>query len=221
MALKSEANRWGVGARTLHWIMAVLIIGLGLVGLYMSDLPNSPQKIKIYALHKSVGLTVLALLLLRLAWRLADRRPDELPMPRWQALAARAVHGLLYVLMFALPLSGWLYNSASGYPLQWFSLFNLPSLTGGADPALKGLAHNIHVYGFYVLVLALLAHAGAALKHHFIDRDDTLVRMLPLLRRRPHVPMSREPALTAVGTPAPLDRVPAPPADPSPEIAKP
>lgn len=221
MALKSEASRWGLGARTLHWIMAVLIIGLGLVGLYMSDLPNSPQKIKIYALHKSVGLTVLALLLLRLAWRLADRRPDELPMPRWQALAARAVHGLLYVLMFALPLSGWLYNSASGYPLQWFSLFNLPSLTGGADPALKGLAHNIHVYGFYVLVLALLAHAGAALKHHFIDRDDTLVRMLPLLRRRPHVPMSREPALTAVETPAPLDRVPAPPADPSPEIAKP
>jgi cytochrome b561 len=221
MALKSEANRWGVGARALHWIMAVLIISLGLVGLYMSDLPNSPQKIKIYALHKSIGLTVLALLLLRLAWRMADRRPDEVPMPRWQALAARAVHGLLYVLMFALPLSGWLYNSASGYPLQWFSLFNLPSLTGGADPALKGFAHDIHAYGFYVLALALLAHVGGALKHHFIDRDETLVRMLPLLRRRRPVPMSREPVTMLIETPASLDTVPEPPADPSQETAKP
>lgn len=197
MPLKSEANRWGVGARTLHWLMALLIIGLGIVGLYMADLPNSPQKIKIYALHKSFGLTVLALLLLRVAWRLADRRPDELPMPRWQAFAARAVHVLLYVLMLALPLSGWLYNSASGYPLQWFWSFNLPSLTGGADAALKGTAHAIHEYGFYVLVLALLAHVGGALKHHVIDRDDTLVRMLPLLRRRRAVPISPAPAVAA------------------------
>ncbi len=221
MALKSEANRWGVGARTLHWIMAVLIIGLGIVGLYMSDLPNSPQKIKIYALHKSFGLTVLALLLLRLAWRLADRRPDELPMPRWQALAARGAHLMLYVLMFALPLSGWLYNSASGYPLQWFWSFNLPSLTGGADPALKSLAHQIHEYGFYVLVLVLIAHVGGALKHHFIDRDDTLVRMLPLLRRRPPAPMSREPAVATTEAPAPIHTEPAPPAAPSQETAKP
>lgn len=223
MALKSEANRWGAGARALHWIMAVLIICLGLVGLYMSDLPNSPQKIKIYAMHKSIGLTVLALLVLRLAWRMADRRPDEVPMPRWQALAARGVHGLLYVLMFALPLSGWLYNSASGYPLQWFSLFNLPSLSGGADPELKGLAHDIHVYGFYLLVLALLAHIGGALKHHFIDRDDALVRMLPRLRRRAPAPMSRGPSTPAVETPAPAppDHAPAPSAAPSQETAKP
>lgn len=214
MALKSEANRWGAGARALHWIMAVLIIVLGLVGLYMSELPNSPQKIKIYAVHKSIGLTVLALLLLRLAWRMADRRPDEVPMPHWQALAARGVHGLLYVLMFVLPLSGWLYNSASGYPLQWFSLFNLPSLSGGADPALKSLAHTIHTYGFYVLVLALLAHAGAALKHHFVDRDDTLVRMLPRLRRRPPVLGAHEPESPAIETPAP-------PTAPSQETAKP
>lgn len=188
MPLKSEPNRWGAGARSLHWLMALLIIGLGLVGLYMSDLANSPQKIKIYALHKSIGLTVLALLLLRLAWRLADRRPADLPMPRWQAFAARAVHVLLYLLMLVLPLSGWTYNSASGYPLQWFGLFNLPSLTGGADAALKGIAHTVHEYGFYLLALLLLAHVGAALKHHFVDRDETLVRMLPLLRRRVAAP---------------------------------
>lgn len=197
MAFKSDANRWGVGARTLHWLMALLIIGAGIVGLYMSDLPNSPQKIRIYALHKSVGLTVLALLLLRFVWRLADRRPDEVPMPAWQAMGARVVHLLLYALMLLLPLSGWLYNSASGYPLQWFGLFNLPSLTGGADPALKGVAHEFHEYGFWLLVVALVAHAGAALKHHIVDRDDTLVRMLPLLRRRAAVPTSVEPAPVA------------------------
>jgi cytochrome b561 len=210
MTLKSDANRWGVGARTLHWLMAVLIIGLGLVGLYMADLPNSPQKIKIYALHKSTGLTVLALLLLRVAWRMADRRPDEVPMPRWQTLAARGVHVLLYVLMLVLPISGWMYNSASGYPLQWFGLFNLPSLTGGADPELKGTAHMIHEFGFYVLVLLLIAHAGAALKHHFVDRDDTLVRMLPLLRRKPAVPISPEPLVAAAPPAAAAPVTPSP-----------
>ncbi|WP_425507998.1 cytochrome b [Tahibacter caeni] len=193
----SDPNRWGLGARTLHWTMAVLIIGAGIVGLYMSDLPNSPQKIRIYALHKSVGLTVLALLLLRVTWSLADRRPVEVPMPPWQAMAARTVHLLLYALMLLLPLSGWLYNSASGYPLQWFGLVNLPSLTGGPDPALKGVAHELHEYGFWLLVLALVAHAGAALKHHIVDRDDTLVRMLPLLRRRAAVPTSAVPAVAA------------------------
>lgn len=218
MAIRSEAQRWGLGARTLHWLMALLIIGLGLVGLYMTDLPNSAQKVRIYALHKSVGLTVLALLLLRLAWRLADRRPDELPMPHWQALAARAVHVLLYLLMLVLPLSGWLYNSASGYALQWFGLFNLPSLSGGADAALKATAHAVHEYGFYVLVLALLAHAGAALKHHFVDRDDTLIRMLPLLRRHRATPTSPEPATTPATTAAPAAGVAAvapPPSAPS------
>ena len=88
MSLRSDDTRWGGVAKAFHWLMAVLILGLGAVGLVMADLANSPQKLKIYALHKSVGLTVLALALLRLAWRLLDRRPRDLPMPRWQALAA-------------------------------------------------------------------------------------------------------------------------------------
>lgn len=188
MALKSDDSRWGSAALTFHWLMALLIIVLGIVGLWMADLPNSAQKIKIYAIHKSVGLTVLSLALLRLSWRLFDRRPRDVPMPAWQTFAARATHVLLYLLMLALPLSGWLYNSASGYPLQWFWSFNLPSLTGGANPDLKVIAHVIHEWGFYFLVLLLLAHVGGALKHHLIDRDDTLVRMLPLLRRRPPAP---------------------------------
>lgn len=179
MSLRSDDTRWGGVAKAFHWLMAVLILGLGAVGLVMADLANSPQKLKIYALHKSVGLTVLALALLRLAWRLLDRRPRDLPMPRWQALAAHGAHLALYVLMLALPLSGWLFNSAAGFPLQWFGLFNLPSLTGGRDEVLKSLAHEAHEVGWWLLVAVLLAHAGAALKHHFLDRDATLRRMLP------------------------------------------
>lgn len=207
MPFKSDTNRWGTGARALHWLMALLIITLGLVGLYMADLPNSPQKVKIYALHKSFGLTVLALLLLRVAWRMADRRPEDVPMPRWQALAARGVHVLLYVLMLVLPLSGWLYNSASGplFKVKWFGLFTVPSLTDGADAQLKAMAHAVHEYGFYLLVLLLLAHVGGALKHHFIDRDATLARMLPLLRQRGAHPPSHDPAPPAApAAPAPV-----------------
>lgn len=213
MPLKSDANRWGAGARALHWLMALLIITLGLVGLYMADLPNSPQKVKIYALHKSFGLTVLALLLLRVAWRMVDRRPDEVPMPHWQALAARGVHGLLYLLMLVLPLSGWLYNSASGplFKVKWFGLFTVPSLTDGADPQLKAMAHAVHEYGFYLLVLLLLAHVGGALKHHFVDRDATLTRMLPLLRRRDAKAPSRDAApIAAAATPPGTSAAPAP-----------
>ncbi|MEO7916282.1 MAG: cytochrome b/b6 domain-containing protein, partial [Dokdonella sp.] len=128
MALTSNDARWGSIARFFHWLMALLILGNGALGLYMHELSPSMDKISIYAIHKSIGLTVLALLLLRLSWRWFDPRPRDLPMPRWQKLAAHAAHGALYLLMLAIPLSGWLFNSAHGYPLQWFKLFNLPAL---------------------------------------------------------------------------------------------
>ena len=208
MALRSDDARWGSAARTFHWLMAILIITLGCVGLYMADLPRSPQKIQIYALHKSIGLTVLALALLRLSWRLFDARPRDVPMPRWQAAAAHGAHAALYVLMLVLPLSGWLYNSASGYPLQWFGLFNLPSLTGGSDEAIKAMAHALHEYGWWLLVAVITVHAAGALKHHFVDRDGTLARMLPWRTRL------LAPAAAPSNAP---DPIPAPPAPTSPE----
>lgn len=210
MALRSTDNRWGGVSRTLHWLMAVMIIGAGCVGLYMADLPNSPQKIKIYAIHKSVGLTVLALLMLRIVWRLSERRPRDLPMPRWQQLAAHATHWLLYALMLALPLSGWLYNSASGYPLQWWWTVQMPSLTGGADPALKSVAHDAHFWLFVLLVVALLAHAGAAIKHHFVDRDATLARMLPSIGDPTPVAAAAEPEPVVAPPPVVAEVAPAP-----------
>jgi len=182
MQWRNSDARWGSVARILHWTIAVLIIGLVVVGLLMQEMPNSLTKLKVYAWHKSFGLTVLALVLIRLGWRLFDRRPGyPAGMPRWQQRLSSAAHGLMYLLMLWMPLSGWLYNSASNFPLRWFDLVRIPPLAA-PDPALKQLALSFHVYGFYLLGLLFTVHVGAALHHHFVKRDATLARMLPGLR---------------------------------------
>lgn len=184
MPVRSTATSWGAVTRLFHWGMLLLFIGIISVGFYMTDLPLGPKKLKVYALHKSIGLTLLGLAVLRLLWRLGERRPALPPMPAWQERAAAATHVALYVLMFVIPLSGWLYNSAAGFPLQWFHLVNLPALTA-ADPGLKAVAHEAHETGAITLIAIVLLHAAAALKHHFIDHDGTLRAMLPRTGDRP------------------------------------
>jgi cytochrome b561 len=183
MSLRSNDRQWGSVAKFFHWTIALAILGNGTFGLLM-DLAHSPmQKINWLALHKSIGLTVLALVLLRVLWRWPDGRPREEPAPRWQQWAARAVHGVLYALILALPLSGWWFNSVTGKPLQWFKLFNLPALAAKNDE-LRHFAHGVHEYLFWFLLLVLVAHVGAALKHHVFDNDNVLRRMLPFGRLR-------------------------------------
>jgi len=168
----------------------LLVIGLALVGYVMDELPNSPTKVQVYALHKSFGVSVLALAVLRLVWRLYDRRPELPPgMPRWQVQLAGMTHGLLYLMLFVMPLSGWLYNSASNFPLRWFGLFTLPALSG-PDKELKHLAHEVHEFGFYMLAALFAVHVGAALWHHYVKRDRTLLQMLPA-RGAAHSEVSR------------------------------
>ena len=162
----------------LHWITLILIVWLAWLGLTMTELPLSPDKVRAYALHKSLGLTVLGITVFRLLWRGLARTPPALPGPRWQQLAAKAGHAGLYLLLIALPLSGWLYNSASNFPLQWFGLFNLPALVNG-DKVLKATALGIHQTLFWALLALIAVHAAAALWHHYVKRDDTLRRMLP------------------------------------------
>jgi len=181
MALRATATAWGAVTRLFHWGMLVLFATIIPIGYYMTDLPLGARKLRIYALHKSIGLTLLGLGLLRLLWRFSERRPALAPMPAWQARAAAASHGLLYVLMLLIPLSGWLYNSAAGFPLQWFHLFNLPALTA-SNPVLKATAKDIHESAVVVLIAIVVLHALAALKHHFIDRDHTLRSMLVVRR---------------------------------------
>ncbi|MEO7052221.1 MAG: cytochrome b [Rhodanobacter sp.] len=183
MTLRSNDQQWSSVSKFFHWTIALAILGNGIFGLLM-DLSSSPmQKLNWLALHKSIGLTVLALVLLRILWRWGDRRPAEQPGPAWQMLAARLVHAVLYVVIVAIPLTGWWFNSVSGKPLQWFKLFNLPALTAKND-AVRDFAHGVHEYLFWFLLLVLLVHVGAALKHHVFDNDNVLRRMLPFGRLR-------------------------------------
>ena len=178
MKLRSNDRQWGSVSKFFHWTIALAILCNGTFGLLM-DLASSPmQKINWLALHKSIGLTVLALVLLRMLWRWGDGRPAEERSPAWQMLAARTVHGVLYVVILVIPLTGWWFNSVSGKPLQWFKLFNLPALAAKND-ALSAFARGVHEYLFWFLLLVLVAHVGAALKHHVFDNDNVLLRMLP------------------------------------------
>ncbi len=177
---RRNALRWGAASQTLHWLIALLILVLGVVGLTMGELPRTPKYFWVYTAHKSLGLTVLALVVLRLGWRLYAGAPPAVPgTPSWQERIASTTHWLLYVLMFAIPLSGWVYDSASGLrPFRWFGLVDVPKLAV-PDPGTVTISHAIHEYGFWLLTAVVLAHAGAAFYHHFFQRDATLARMLP------------------------------------------
>ena len=172
-------QRWGAFSQAMHWLIVVLVLAMGALGLTMVELPNTPSTARLYALHKSIGLTILGLMLLRLAWRLHTGAPRALAgIPGWQLRLAGATHAALYLLLLAMPLSGWLINSSSGFPLRWFGLFRVPQW-GGRDDALNALAKGTHEVLFWTLVVLALVHAAAAIWHHVFQGDATLARMLP------------------------------------------
>jgi cytochrome b561 len=182
MPIRNSDDRWGGVSIGLHWLIFLLVVGMGTVGLIMTDLPTSPFKVQVYALHKSFGLTVFALTLLRMLWRLLAGVPKPVPgSPAWQNALATLTHGALYALLLAIPLSGWLFNSAAGFPLRWFGLFAVPRLSH-FDPVLKAFARDTHETLFYVLATLVLVHAAAALYHHYRRHDRVLVRMWPWLK---------------------------------------
>ena len=164
-------------AKGLHWLMAVLILGLLALGLYMSDLPLSPQKLQLYSWHKWAGVTVFLLVWLRLAWRVTHR-PPALPegMSPLMRLAAHAGHAALYGLMIVIPLSGWLMSSAKGFQTVWFGVLPIPDLIG-KDKELAHLLQEMHEALNGLLMFTLAGHVFAALWHHFVRKDDTLRRM--------------------------------------------
>lgn len=172
--------RYTSTAIALHWLLAILIVGTFTLGLVMTDMPGlTMAKLRYYAWHKWAGVTVLALAAARLLWRLAHRPPAyPATMPAWQRGAAHGLHGLLYVLMFAVPLSGYFYTLAANVPVVYFGLVELPRLIG-PDPALKGVLGSVH-YWLNMLLAGLVGlHVAAALKHQFVDRDGIVRRMLP------------------------------------------
>ncbi len=183
--LRNTLNGWGAVSIALHWTIAALILfefGLGWVA---AEWPLSPAKLDLMVWHKSFGILALALVLLRLLWRLANVIP-RLPAttPRWQQRAAHGSHLLLYLLQLAVPLSGWVINSAANFPFRVFWWFRLPAIAPPGD-TLSHLAKLGHLYLFWALAAVLLLHIAAALDHHVRARDEVLIQMLPLLRRTP------------------------------------
>ncbi|MBO9512782.1 MAG: cytochrome b [Variovorax sp.] len=176
---QSPLVRWSAVARFLHWLVALLIAVQFVLGWLAVSWHLSPTKLNLFVWHKSTGMLVLALVLVRLAWRATHRVPAlPLRMRRWERIAAGASHGLLYVAMLALPLSGWVINSASGVPFRIYWRIPLPSIAA-PDKHLADLASAVHLALGIALLVLLLVHVAAALRHHYIQRDDVLARMLP------------------------------------------
>jgi cytochrome b561 len=170
-------------AIALHWLTALLVVAAFPLGVYMADLALSPLKLKLISYHKWLGVTVFLLLLLRLAWRIGHV-PPPLPdsMPLWQRQAAHGLHLVLYLLLFAIPLTGWLMSSAKGFQTVYLGVLPLPDLIA-KDKALGDGLRQVHEMLNLTLLVLLLAHVAAALKHHFIERDGILARMLPFLEK--------------------------------------
>ena len=179
----TAAPRYTATAMAFHWLLAVGLVALLVFGWYMAGLPFSPAKLKYFNWHKWAGVTLLLLSVLRLLWRLTHR-PPALPqamaeaMPRWQHVAHHGVHLLLYVLFFAVPLLGWAYSSAAGFPIVWFGVLPLPDFVA-PNPALAEALKPLHMVAAYTLAALIVLHIAAALKHQLIDRDGLLRRMLP------------------------------------------
>ena len=173
----THVMRYSTPAVVLHWLMALLIFVAFPLGVYMHELPLSPDKLKLYSYHKWIGITILMLASVRVMWRLTHTPPPlTTDMVHWQRRASQVVHGLLYLLILAIPLSGWLMSSAKGFQTVWFGVLPLPDLLG-KDKALGDLLAEVHqVLNFTLLALVIL-HVGAALKHHFLDRQPFLQRM--------------------------------------------
>ena len=180
-------QRYNHGAIALHWLTAALIVVNLILGVSMVQLGISPRKIQWYLAHKSFGITIFMLTSARLAWRAARSHPPAVPMVPWQARAARLSHAALYVLLFAIPLSGWVYSSATGVQVVYLGVVPLPALVP-KDRALADVLRLAHVTLNVLLTLVVAVHTAAALKHHFVDRDEVLARMLPLRFRRGTAP---------------------------------
>lgn len=186
-------------AIALHWAVAVLIFaGFGL-GLTMTDMPFSPQQLKFYSWHKWIGITVFALAAWRLLWRLNHQAPALPPhMPAWQQRAAHASHHLLYALFFAVPIAGWLFSSAKGIQTVYLGYLPLPDLLSkeigniallagdaGKPFTVAELLRLTHKTLNYLMGLLVVMHIATAIKHHFIDRDDVMMQMIPALKLLP------------------------------------
>jgi cytochrome b561 len=179
MSLRNTRDSWGSIAKTFHWVIAVLVLFMIALGWTANLMPRSPLRIELFAFHKSTGLVILTLMSARLLWRLVNPVPILPPtLKGWEKAVATATHWLMYAVVFVMPISGYIITTAANVPFKFYKTFSVPMLVA-PDRALAHQAADIHEWGFWVLATLLALHISAALRHHFILRDNTLVRMLP------------------------------------------
>ncbi len=177
--LRNTPHRFGAVSKWLHWLTALAVLGMIPLGIYMHELPLGVEKLRLYALHKSIGVCILAVTLVRLGWWAANPVPVPLGQRRpWEHRLARSVQAALYLCLLGMPVSGWLMSSASNFSVSVFGLFTLPDFIAPSEPAFE-LWRTVHFGIAVTLVAALVLHLAGALRHHFLLRDDTLRRMLP------------------------------------------
>ena len=179
MKFRNTNRAWGVVSKTLHWAIVLMILYQWYLGMHALSLGNSPAKISVFALHKSLGMTVFMLAIVRLVWRWANPVPSlEGVTKGWERLAAGFSHVALYGLIFLMPITGLLMSSARNFPVSWFGVFQFPDLVAPDKPTFERM-RDLHHTLFAALVIVALLHIAGALKHHFIDRNAVLKRMLP------------------------------------------
>jgi cytochrome b561 len=182
MPLRNTSDTYGGLAKFLHWAIVLLIVPQYFLAEAAEELPNGVDKLQLFTWHKSLGMLVLLLALVRIGWKLTNRGlPGPVGVP-WQRKAAAASHGLLYLLILAQPVSGWLMSSAANYPVTLFGWFQFPALIG-ENHELHEVLEEVHELLFTLLLVVAAVHIAAALYHHFILRDSVLRRMLPFARR--------------------------------------
>jgi len=184
MQWRNPESTYGALAKFLHWTIVILIIAQYVIIEAAEDLPDGPGKFEIITRHKSLGMLILGLALVRIAWKVVNKgQPVPVTMPRPQKIAAAAGHGLLYLLILAQPISGWMMSSAANYPVTFFGLFQFPAIVA-PNEGMHETYEDVHEFLFNAILVIAVVHVLAALYHHFIQKDETLRRMLPFARGR-------------------------------------
>ena len=177
--IRNSDQEWGAVAKALHWIMALTVLLMFVLGWMAVNAPMSPTKLQLFSWHKSIGLTLLALVILRLLWRLANKTPARpAGVSTMEYALAKIAHAALYLLMILMPMSGYVINSTANFPFRLFGWVRIPNLIP-ANEAWQNVAENIHFILFCAFALLIVVHAAAAVRHHVIKRNSVLTRMLP------------------------------------------
>ena len=175
--LKNTASSYGLVSRANHWISAALFIALIALGIYMHELPKSPEKFELYDLHKSLGIGLFVLMMLRLIWLKISPNPEQISHTKFERILGHAVKGILYLAMILLPISGWIMSNSGGHEVAFFDFFVLPQIVG-ENETIHQISEAIHGTAGPLMIIIVLLHIAGAFKHHFVYKDETLKRML-------------------------------------------